>query len=130
MRKAVIFRTLILLSGLYPALAICLFAMPDTGWNNQKLSVKAIIEHEVIPDSIKVILEKHQCLACHHEKEHLVGPSFQQIARKGYSASEMLELIKNPKPSNWPGYPAMPPVRAISEQEVKWVAQWISSLQP
>src|SRR5688572_23673897 len=67
-----------------------------------------------IPDSIKVILKKNQCIACHREKDPLVGPSFEQIAKKEYSSQQLLKLIRTPQPSNWPGYPPMPPVKSIT----------------
>lgn len=82
-----------------------------------------------IPDSITNILRKHQCLACHREKERLIGPSFADIALKNYSPQEMLKLIKNPQPTNWPGYPAMPPMETLSEEEVNDLALWMMTLK-
>ncbi|WP_417236985.1 c-type cytochrome [Bizionia paragorgiae] len=81
-----------------------------------------------IPDSIKVILKRNQCIACHREKDPLVGPSFEQIAKKEYSSQQLLKLIRTPQTSNWPGYPPMPPVKSITEEEVNNLAIWIMTL--
>lgn len=86
-------------------------------------------EKETIPEPVNNILEKNRCNTCHMPYKRLVGPSFQLIASKNYSATQIAELIAKPKPENWPGFPAMAPVKNVPFSEIKIIAAWINTLK-
>lgn len=79
--------------------------------------------------NIDAILREHTCLACHRVDAPLVGPSYIEIASRGYSASEIIELIEHPRPENWPNYPPMAAVQSIPADELETIAAWIISLK-
>lgn len=81
-----------------------------------------------IPADIQEILKKNICLTCHKVDAKLIGPSYKDVAKKGYTAEKMVELIYNPKPENWPGYPAMAPMKQVPKDDALKVAKWINSL--
>ena len=80
-------------------------------------------------DFIKPLLQKHTCLACHNPDKRQVGPAYKDVAQRDYTVEEIVKLIYNPKPQNWPDYetpmPAMPQVPA---EDAKKIAAWINSL--
>ena len=78
--------------------------------------------------SIQPLLQKNTCLACHNPSSKLVGPSYQEIAKKKYSVAKLVQLMQKPNPSNWPGYTAMPPMAHVPKAELTRIAEWISSL--
>lgn len=90
----------------------------------------ANVQAQDIPEDIKSILQKNTCLACHKADAKLVGPAYKDIAKKKYSNEKIVDLIANPKPSNWPGYPPMAPMKNISKDDAMKVAGWINSLAP
>lgn len=78
---------------------------------------------------IKQLLEKNTCFACHKEDEKLVGPSYQEIAKRNYSDERIVELIYKPEPENWPDYPApMIALPHLDKDELLEIAHWINSL--
>lgn len=78
---------------------------------------------------VEILLAKNTCQSCHHLSEKRVGPSFHEIAKRGYSKDEMIKLIKSPVPSNWPEYATpMPPFSHVPEHELEEIATWIKSL--
>ncbi|HOY86863.1 MAG: c-type cytochrome [Methylotenera sp.] len=77
----------------------------------------------------QALAEKHGCLACHNADIKVVGPSYKEVAAKGYTADQIVELVKNPKPDNWPGYMPMPPMPQVPAEDVKQIAEWINSLK-
>lgn len=80
-------------------------------------------------EEIKPLLAKNTCLACHNPTTRQVGPSFAEIAKRKYSNEQILELIYNPKPENWPGYATpMPPMPQVPKEEVMKIASWINTL--
>ncbi len=80
-------------------------------------------------ESVKAILTKNTCLACHNATTKQVGPSFTEIAKRKYSDDKIIELIRNPKPENWPGYATeMPPMSHVPKDELVKIAAWINSL--
>lgn len=80
-------------------------------------------------EDIKPLLAKNTCLACHNPTTRQVGPSFAEIAKRKYSNEQMLELIYNPQPENWPGYATpMPPMPQVPKDEVLKIASWINTL--
>lgn len=80
--------------------------------------------------NVDLLLAKYTCQSCHHVKDKRVGPSFQEIAKRSYSTDQMVELIKKPKPSNWPEFATpMPPMSHVPDEDLIKIAQWIRSLQ-
>ena len=78
---------------------------------------------------VKALLLKNTCLACHNSNTRQVGPSFTDIAKRKYSTDEMIKLIHNPKPSNWPDYSTpMPPMPQVPKDELRIIVNYINSL--
>jgi cytochrome c551/c552 len=79
--------------------------------------------------SVKPLLVKHTCTACHNETTRQVGPAFSEISKRRYSVEKILSLIKNPQPENWPGYSTpMPPMPQVPQEDARKIASWIRSL--
>ncbi len=84
----------------------------------------------VIPDDIKALLQKNTCLACHKVDSKLVGPAYIEVMKKKkYKPEQIVKLIYNPKPSNWPGYIPMAALPAVPKDEALKIATWIASLK-
>lgn len=76
---------------------------------------------------ISALLAKHGCSSCHHSARRVVGPAFNEIAKRNYLAETIIEKIAAPQPANWPGYPPMPPLTVPNEDALK-IAEWINSI--
>jgi cytochrome c len=50
------------------------------------------------------------------------------MAKKKYKPEQIVELIYNPQPSNWPGYPPMAALPNVPKDEALKIAKWIVSL--
>jgi cytochrome c len=70
---------------------------------------------------------KYGCLACHSLKTKIVGPAYKDVAAKGYSVEEIVQLIHSPKPEHWPGYGAMPPMTTVPDEDGRVLARWINA---
>ena len=81
-----------------------------------------------IPSEIKSLLAKNTCLGCHKMDSKLVGPSFLAIAQREYTQKELVQLIKEPVPENWPDYPPMAPMAWIEGEQLEAMSTWIASL--
>ena len=84
-----------------------------------------------IPTSaeIKPLLIKNTCAACHNETKRQVGPAFVDVAKRKYSVAQIVKLIYNPQPQNWPDYSTeMPPMPQVPKEEAEKIATWIRSL--
>lgn len=72
--------------------------------------------------------QKNACVACHAVDRKLVGPSFQEIAKKygGQADAEakMVESIRKGGSGKWGPVP-MPAQPALSDAEAKALAAWI-----
>lgn len=80
--------------------------------------------------SMKPLLQKHTCTACHAESKKMIGPSFKEVAKRKYSDAKIISLIKSPKAENWPDYPApMPPMSHLPAGDLKKIATYINSLR-
>jgi cytochrome c551/c552 len=80
--------------------------------------------------SVKPLLAKYTCTACHNADKRQVGPAFKDIAKRKYSIEKMVSLIYNPQPQNWPGYATeMPPMPQVPKEDVRKIAAWINSLK-
>lgn len=82
------------------------------------------------PAEINALLQEHTCLTCHKVDERLVGPPYKQVALRNYTDEEIVELIYEPKPENWPDYPAMAALPNVPEEDALKIAAWINSLNP
>lgn len=73
---------------------------------------------------------KQGCLGCHAVDQKLVGPAYKEVAKRGYTDQQIVELIYAPKPSNWPDFTVpMPPQPQVSKDEAAAIAQWINGLK-
>ncbi len=78
---------------------------------------------------VEGLLTRYTCIACHNPTDKQVGPPYVEIAKRGYTDEKMVELIYNPKPSNWPDYPApMPPMTHVPKADALKIAAYINSL--
>lgn len=79
---------------------------------------------------IKPLLAKNTCLACHNTDKKQVGPAFKEVAKRKYADKQIVQLIHEPKPENWPSYATpMPPMPQVPEAEALKIASWINSLK-
>lgn len=83
----------------------------------------------IIPADISVLLGKNACAACHKPTLRVVGPAFVAVAKRGYPTAQLGQLIRQPEPKNWPGYPPMPPQPQLPEADAQKLAAWINSLR-
>lgn len=83
-----------------------------------------------IPADVEKILQQYACLACHKPDAKLIGPAYADVAKKNYKNEEIVALIYNPKPTNWPGYPPMAPMSHVPKEDALKIAAWINSLAP
>lgn len=81
-----------------------------------------------IPEDIEKLLKAYTCIVCHKVDAKLVGPAYIEVARKNYKDEQMVDLIYNPKPANWPGYPPMTPMKHVPKTDALKIAKWINSL--
>jgi cytochrome c551/c552 len=79
---------------------------------------------------LKPVLEKHTCLACHQTDKRQVGPSFKDIAKRKYTPQQIVNLIYNPQPQNWPDYATeMAPMPQVPKEDALKIAKWINTLK-
>jgi cytochrome c len=81
-----------------------------------------------IPADMNALMSKYTCIACHRPNQRLVGPAYADVAKKKYSNEEIVNLIYNPVPSHWPGYPPMAPMKQVPKEDAMKLAVWINSL--
>ena len=105
-----------------PILILC-FLSGFTSRLSNTISVKPI------PKNISILLTKHTCITCHNPYKRVVGPSFLNVSKKKYSAEKIAELIANPQPADWPGFPPMNPIKNVPFEDVKKIAKWINNLE-
>ena len=84
---------------------------------------------EDFPAEIKPLMQKYTCFACHKVDARLVGPAYQDVAKKKYSVDKIVSLIAKPQPANWPGYPPMAPMTNVPKDDAIKIAKWINSLR-
>ncbi len=79
--------------------------------------------------SVKPLLTKHTCLACHAEDKKVVGPAFKEIALRNYSPEQIVALIYKPKPENWPTYATpMAAMPQVPRKDALEIGKYISGL--
>jgi cytochrome c551/c552 len=80
--------------------------------------------------TIKNVLQKNTCLSCHHPTKRQVGPSYAEVAKRKYSVAQIMSLIRNPKPENWPDFSTpMAPMPQVSSADSRKIAEYIKSLE-
>jgi len=74
------------------------------------------------------LAQKNACMACHAVDKKLVGPAYQDVAKKyaGKSADELAKSIKAGGSGKWGPVP-MPAQAALSDADAKTLAVWILS---
>jgi cytochrome c551/c552 len=82
-----------------------------------------------VPADVQVLLDKHGCNVCHKINRKMVGPSWLDIAAKGYSAKKITALVKKPEPGNWPGYAPMLAQTNVPKAELSKISTWLSNLK-
>lgn len=72
------------------------------------------------------LARQHNCMACHAVDKKLVGPAYQEVARKyaGRSADELARSIRAGGSGKWGPVP-MPAQAALSEADAKTLAAWV-----
>lgn len=78
----------------------------------------------------KDLAQKNSCLACHSVDKKIVGPAFQDIAKK-YAAHKdaeamLISSIKNGGSGKWGPIP-MPAQSSLSDADTQTLAAWILS---
>ncbi|ACT94817.1 c-type cytochrome [Dyadobacter fermentans] len=81
-----------------------------------------------VPADVSALLNKHACFACHQAYDKVIGPAYAEVAKKKYTADQIVELVHNPKPEHWPGYPPMAPLPHVPKADIVVIANWINSL--
>ncbi len=76
-------------------------------------------------------MQKSDCLSCHSKNQKIVGPSFQDIAKKYQkdtdALSHLTKSVKNGGSGHWGDLP-MPPHPTLNEEEIKKMVSGILSL--
>ncbi|WP_375446008.1 c-type cytochrome [uncultured Fibrella sp.] len=101
------------------------FLLATAGLLSASFSAQA---QDNIPDDMKALMTKYTCIACHRVDTRLVGPAYKDVAKRNYSNDQIVELIYNPKPVNWPGYIAMAPMKQVPKEDALKLATWINTL--
>ena len=76
--------------------------------------------------AVKDLAAKSGCLACHAVDKKLIGPAYQDIAKK-YKGSDEAMLVAKVKAGSkgvW-GPIAMPPNVAVKDEDIKTLVNWI-----
>jgi cytochrome c len=80
------------------------------------------------PEEMKALMNKYTCSACHKVNGRQVGPGYTDVAKKKYTDAQIVNLIYNPIPSHWPGYPPMAAMKQVPKEDALKLAAWINSL--
>ena len=72
------------------------------------------------------LAQKSGCLACHAVDKKVVGPAYQDVAKKyaGMKPEELAKRIKSGGSGHWGPVP-MPPQAALSDADAKTLAAWV-----
>ena len=110
------------LSNTAPAQSIYARAAPES-----IATTTSAAEPKVTLASIKPVLDKNACLACHGMNNKLVGPSLKDIAARYKTTDGAVSLlsgkIKNGGQGAWGAIPM--PAQALSVAESAQIAQWL-----
>jgi cytochrome c len=74
----------------------------------------------------KDLATKSGCMNCHAVDKKVVGPSFQDVAKKYKAADEakLAEKVKKGTSGTWGAIP-MPPNAAVKDDDIKTLVKWI-----
>lgn len=74
------------------------------------------------------LAKKNACMTCHAVDKKVVGPAYQEVAKKyaGKSADELAKSIKAGGSGKWGPVP-MPAQAALSDADAKTLAAWVLS---
>lgn len=92
----------------------------------------ALVALAAVPPAIASteLANKHACTACHATNQKLIGPAFQEIAKRYAGQPDAVEKlaasIKAGGAGRW-GPVAMPPMPNIPEAELKALAAWVAA---
>lgn len=90
---------------------------------------KTAAKQVVTDKEAMALLTKNTCLACHKVNERAVGPAYTEIAKRKYSVAQLISLIKEPKPQNWPDFATpMAPMSHVPQKDLEKIATWIHAL--
>jgi cytochrome c len=79
-----------------------------------------------VADPALALLGKHNCTACHAQNTKVVGPSFNDIAKKYPGKSEYLTgKIKAGGAGVWGPIPM--PAQSAPEADIKLIANWLAA---
>ncbi|NJN33867.1 MAG: cytochrome C [Saprospiraceae bacterium] len=81
------------------------------------------------PTEVNGLLQKHTCYTCHKADKKMIGPSWQDIAKKGYDKKKFIGLVAKPVPANWPGYPPMAALPNVPKADLEKIYTWVSTLK-
>ena len=74
----------------------------------------------------KDLATKSGCMACHAVDKKLVGPAYQEVAKK-YKASDeamLIDKVKKGGKGNWGQIP-MPPNDKLKDDDLKTLVKWV-----
>jgi cytochrome c551/c552 len=78
------------------------------------------------PKAVLALAQKNNCMACHAVDKKILGPSFQDIAKKHAGKTDYLAAkIKSGGAGVWGPIPM--PAQTLSEAEAKTIAIWLSA---
>lgn len=93
-------------------------------------AAKPAVAKAPVYEEVKPLLAKYTCNACHNANKRQVGPAFKDIAKRKYTGDQIMKLLANPKPQNWPDYATeMPPMPQVPRGDGLKIAAWINSLR-
>ena len=76
----------------------------------------------------QALAQKSACMSCHQVAKKVVGPSFQDVAKKykgdAKAADHIVTVIKKGGKGVWGQIP-MPPNTAIKDEDLKTLIKWI-----
>jgi cytochrome c len=79
-----------------------------------------------VVDPALALLNKHTCTACHAQSTKVVGPSFNEIAKKYPGKAEYLAgKIKSGGSGVWGAIPM--PAQTAPEADIKTIANWLAA---
>jgi cytochrome c551/c552 len=106
-------------------------AVPEKTATKATPAVKPAVAAKVPTfEEVKPLLAKYTCLACHAANKRQVGPAYVDVAKRHYTNEQILKLLANPKPQNWPEFATeMPPMPQVPRNDALKIAAWINSLR-
>lgn len=100
----------------------------DPNWNKLKFGDKEVAV--LSEKDITKMLKMNTCLACHDPEKRVVGPSFREISKRGYSNERIVDLLYKPEPKNWPEYATpMAAMPHVPRDQALQIANWINSIK-